>query len=82
MPVFTNATTTDRPGKRVSANAMPKGIPSKREISVAPPEILIESQVMDQTSVSPPNKSSMALVMPCQISSTAKLLTHPRAYPQ
>src|SRR5258707_1553875 len=70
MPVLTSAATIDRPGKRVSASAMPKGIPSESESKVAPPEILRESQVIAQTSASKPKTSSTAFRIPCQISST------------
>ena len=49
---------------------MPRGMPSKREIRVAAPEILSESQVIAQTSASKPKTSSTAFRIPCQISST------------
>jgi len=49
---------------------MPRGIPSSREINVAEPDILIESQVIAQTSASNVNTSSMAFKVPCQINST------------
>ena len=51
---------------------MPRGMPSKREISVAAPEILSDSQVIDQTSASKPKISSTALTPPCQIRSTLR----------
>jgi hypothetical protein len=35
MPVFTIAATIDLPGKCARASAMPRGIPSSREINVA-----------------------------------------------
>src|ERR687892_1777466 len=70
MPVLIKATVVWRPGNLISASAMPKGIPSNREIKVALPEILSESQVIDHTSASKPKTSSNALAIPCQISST------------
>jgi hypothetical protein len=51
IPVLIKATATSRPRNLISASPMPKGTPSKSEISVAPPEILSESQVISQTSV-------------------------------
>ena len=62
----------ERPGNRISASAMPKGIPSKSEIKVALPEILSDNQVIDHTSASKPKTSSTALTIPCQISSTLR----------
>src|SRR5580765_6822839 len=69
MPVLTSAAMIDRPGKRARASAMPRGMPSKREIRVAAPEILSESQVIAQTSASKPRTNSTAFRMPCQIRS-------------
>src|SRR4030095_11237003 len=69
IPVLIKATVVLRPRNRMSANALPKGKPSKSEIKVALPEILSDSQVISQISASRLKTSSIALTIPCQISS-------------
>ena len=44
IPVLTSASTTPRPGKRVSASAVPSGTPTSRQSNVAEPETWSESQ--------------------------------------
>ena len=75
IPVFTRLTRTRRPGKRVSASAVPAETPSSRLSSVAVPEMRSESREIRQTSASRPKIRPKASRIPCQIRSISALFS-------
>ena len=70
MPVLIKLTRKPRPGKRVSATAVPSGMPKTSERRVAVAETRRESHVISHTWRSPPARRVRAWRTPCQISST------------
>src|SRR4051794_16306436 len=64
MPVFAPASTTRRPGNRVSATAAPSGSPMSSATAVADRDTRSVSAVIDQVSSSPVSSNRTALARP------------------